>query len=310
MRTKIGLGLTLACLIGAPLCAQDTEARPSDPKERLKAALEKTAGFSGLKIEGAVAPLSTSTDRPARGLEGMMKGVLTSGGDIDLTFESETSTVEIYKIGSKTVTRTTTVNEAPVEGETPARRPDGGGGRGGFGMGDVRRELGQILNLKNAATQVAGVDKVEDKGSESVGGKTCTLLLAKITPPKPEAPADAPPDGEGRRRPGGMRGQTGGVRAITARFWVDDAEGVVRKLAYDIERGPSDEMIERMKERADRRPPRDEDPDAPPPPDDGGGRRMPSLEDMIQTSCYEIEFMEFLTDAKVTVPEELQKHFK
>lgn len=303
MRTKFGLGLTLACLMGAPLGAQDTVAKPAaDAKERLKAALEKTAGFSGLKIEGAVAPLSNSTERPARGLEGMLKGVVTSGGDLGLTFESETSSTEVFKIGTKTVTRTTTVREEPAEGETPGRRD--GGGRGGFGMGDIRRELGQILNLKTAVEQIGKVDKVEDKGTESIGGKTCTLLTAKITPPKPETPAA---DEGGGRRGGFGRGQQNGVRGITARFWVDDAEGVVRKLAYDIERGPSDEMIERIKERMDRQPPPGDDA---PPGDEGGGRRMMDPEAMIQTTAWEIEFLEFISDAKVTAPEDMQKHFK
>lgn len=302
--------MSLTLLFALACLAQETEATPADPQGRLAAALNKSAERGGMKVEGAVAPVAMEMPEGEGGgegegrrrggfgggrggFEGMFTGVVNNRGDAKVTVEQEDSKTEIYKIGDAVAHRTW------------------GRGTGGRGVGGLSREIGTVLNFADLVREVNRAKNVGiADGTERVGQAACRVYDFAYVPeqPEPEQPEGGEEGFDPRRmmRGGGMNM----VREVRAKVWVDDEAGTVRKIAVEMEHGPSDEMIERMREMMEQRGAEGQG--------EGEGegerprreRRGFQVPDRFPSTAYEIEIIEYLDDADIDVPEELKPYLE
>lgn len=296
-------------LLFAFCLAQETEATPADAQGRLARALDKSADRGVMKVEGAVAPVQMEAPEGEEGegrrrggfgggrggfgggFEGMFSAVVNSRGDAKVTVEQENSKTEIYRIDGATAYRTV------------------GSGGGGRGLGGLPQELGTILNFADMVREVNRAKNVSiADGTERVGQATCQVYDFAYVPEQPE-PEEQPEGEEGRDPRRMMRGMGGNmIREVRAKVWVDDEAGIVRKIAVEMERGPSDETIERMREMMEQRGSEGEGGGEGERPRRGGrGFQIP---DRFPATAYEIEILEYLEDGDIEVPDEIKPYLK
>jgi hypothetical protein len=304
----------MTALLG-PLLVACVAAQDVQTKESLVKALEKSGGFAAIRLEGAVAPVRPEGDEsPDRrrgpggrfggfgGFEGMFRGVLDVKGDAKITIELEEGKVEIYKVGDAVA------HHALGRGPNPRF------------MGNLSGEVAQLLNFGTWAQHMGAarnVSALEEK--ERVGDADCRIYTCTISPPAPELPEGRPDEGnpeEWRRR---MEAVRNAIREMRGKLWVDESKGLIKKISVEVERGPSDEMIERFRQgfgerrrpgaepEEERRRPEGQDQERE---RRRGGPDQDRRQPRFPAIAYEIEILEYLDGARIDVPEELKPYLK
>lgn len=292
----------LIALFGCLIALQDThQVHP------LRAAIERAASAASLRIEGAAETRSTLEevarqyeDDPEMGRwirrfgagvmgpNGYFHGTVSASGDGALVFESESGMLEVYRRGSRTVQRRTTVIERSEEGEDGAERFFGGM-RGPQPPG---REAERILSLAWFRDHFGELLNLTETAREEVDGRSCRVFAAnapeELLGPRPQR---TQPGGEGEGRgPGrqfrmfrgfGGPGMGGPLQEIRCTFWVDAQSGDLRKYRVDISYGEPP-WVEQARQFAD----------------------IP--DDVRTTTSYEIEIHEARSDG-VTYPEDIRR---
>ena len=340
-------GLLVICFGMSGAVAQDTEAKEDqdsvdrDAKDSLTKALRKSSDYGGMKVEGAVAPVTSDDEeeggRPRRGgfgrgfggrgggsFEGMFTALINSKGDAKITVETENSKSEIYKIGDAIASVT--------YGRGTNARP----------LGNFPSEVAKVLDFAGLVKQLGDATAISSGRNERVGDAACMTFNCTIKPEEPELDEDEDEELDFRSL---MRGGSRMIREIRTKVWIDEDTGVIRKISVEMERGLSDAMMERLRERMGGRggrrggddprgrrrrggdDPDDDDQERPrgrrrrggdDPDDDDqerprrgrGGRRGGFGGMRSSATAYEIEILEYLDDVKIEVPEELEEYLE
>lgn len=260
-------------LVVAPVGAQETPS-PSAASD-LEAALAAPAHAGHVRFEGGMAHSSNLQEliedmqleeeqsgwvrrfsSGSLGPEGTFQGGVSPGGDMAVRLETESSVLETYRRGGRTVNRTTVVEDR--------RPPSGEEEELGAMMGGLARSRGvgpepqRILAIAWLSQNFSLLSSIAEGEREEVSGHPCRIVTAVVPAAfVEEARREEPAEEE--RRPGGRGGwgrmfrgggMGGPIEEVRLTFWLDAGDASLRKYSVEVRRGEP-EFFDQMRQWMD-----------------------------------------------------------